>query len=512
MISHFSLRARLTFVAVAITLVALVAADFVVYTEFRSYLFGRVDTTLENAHPALEDVADEANGSMPGHGPSAPKDDSYGDPGGGPGFDSGFCQLGSSVAPGMFVEVRTPKGRVVTGDDGREYCKAFEIGEQELSQPEIPTKITGLHPSSENRAELVSYFSVPAQSGNGPSYRVRDSTLDNGDYLVIADPVGDVANSIGRLVRLEILVTAVAFLSALVISLVLIRLGLRPLRDVERTADAITGGDLVHRVPNPNPNTEVGHVAAALNVMLDRIEVAFEDLKSSEARLRRFVSDASHELRTPIAAVSAYAELYRRGASAESEDLAGVLSGIERESERMARLVEDLLTLARLDEHASLAHEPVELVGLAHEAIETARTVGPEWPVDLEASGPVEISGDRDALRRVIDNLLSNLRSHTPPQTHATLTVCHQEGEAIVELADEGPGISEADARTIFERFVRVDPSRTRTTGGAGLGLAIVSSVARAHGGRTEAAPRPGGGAIFRVIFPSIDSELSGRA
>lgn len=508
MISRFSLRARLTFVAVAITLVALVAADFVVYTEFRSYLFGRLDATLESAHPALESVADEANGAMPGEVPGPPNGKGRSAADGGNGFAS-FCQLGASVAPGMFVEVRTAKGRIVSGDDGREYCPAFEIGEK-LSQPSIPTAISGFRPSSENRAELVTYFSVPSRSGTGPSYRVRVSILSNGDYLVIADPEGDVANAIHRLVGLEVLVTGVAFVSALVLSLVLIRRALRPLRDVERTADAITGGDLIHRVPNPNPKTEVGHVATALNVMLDRIESAFEDLKASEARLRRFVSDASHELRTPIAAVSAYAELFRRGAVAEESDLVRVLSGIERESERMQRLVEDLLTLARFDEHASMAHEPVELVGLAHEAIEIARTLGPDWPVELQAGGPVEVFGDRDALRRVVDNLLSNLRSHTPKGTRATLSVRREGSDAVLELADEGPGISEADAGTIFERFVRVDPSRARATGGAGLGLAIVSTVARAHAGRAEAAPRPGGGAIFRVILPALDDEKGG--
>ncbi|MGA8296818.1 MAG: HAMP domain-containing sensor histidine kinase [Acidimicrobiales bacterium] len=508
MIARFSLRARLTFVAVAVTLAALVAADFVVYTEFRSYLFSRVDSTLENAHPGLESVANQLNGSTTGSGRGANGVQSdEGTQPNEPGIDSMFCQIGATSAPGMFIEVRTSRGQVVSGDDGREVCKAFEIGEQ-LSQPKIPTKITGFHTTPDNRSELVTYFSASSQSGGGESYRVRVSLLKNGDYLVIADPVGDVANSIHRLILLEVLVTSVAFLSALIISLGLIRIGLHPLRDVERTADAITGGDLVHRVPNPNPRTEVGHVATALNVMLDRIQDTFEDLKASEARLRRFVSDASHELRTPIAAVSAYAELYRRGAAAEQADLARVLSGIERESQRMARLVEDLLTLARLDEHVSIAHEPVELVGLAHEAIETAGTVGPGWPVDLQAGEVVEVFGDHDALRRVIDNLLSNVRSHTPEGTHATLSVRREGDEAIIELADEGPGISDEDARTIFERFVRVDPSRARTTGGAGLGLAIVASVARAHGGRAEAKPREHGGAIFRVLLPIFeDSE-----
>jgi two-component system OmpR family sensor kinase len=281
------------------------------------------------------------------------------------------------------------------------------------------------------------------------------------------------------------------------------------LRDVVRTAEAISEGDLMHRVPNANTRTEVGHVATALNVMLGRIQRSFGDLQASENRLRRFVSDASHELRTPIAAVSAYAQLFKRGAAAHPEDLGRVMDGIERETARMGHLVEDLLLLARLDEHDPSALEPVELVGLAAEAVETGRTVGPDWPLTFVADDPVEVMGDRDALRQVVDNLLANVRAHTPSGTVTTVTVGRRGAEAFLEVADTGPGISEDQTGLVFERFYRADPSRSRQTGGAGLGLAIVATIVRAHGGRTEAVRAPGGGALFRVVFLALPSDAA---
>jgi two-component system OmpR family sensor kinase len=265
----------------------------------------------------------------------------------------------------------------------------------------------------------------------------------------------------------------------------------------------------MHRVPNANTSTEVGHVATALNVMLERIESAFGDLQSSENRLRQFVSDASHELRTPIAAVSAYAQLFTQGAAERAEDLPRLMQGIERETRRMARLVEDLLLLARFDEQHAVAAEPVELVGLAAEAVETARMVGPGWPVNFVATEPVEVLGDPSALRQVVDNLLANVRAHTPEGTQADVVVGRDGATAFVEIVDNGPGISEADAATIFERFFRADPSRSRETGGAGLGLAIVASITRAHGGRAFAKPRVGGGAAFRVELPALDPTVT---
>jgi two-component system OmpR family sensor kinase len=243
--------------------------------------------------------------------------------------------------------------------------------------------------------------------------------------------------------------------------------------------------------------------------MLSRIQQAFAqrdateaDLRATEERLRRFVADASHELRTPIAAVSAYAELFERGASSRPEDLARVLQGIRTETGRMGRLVEDLLLLARLDEGIPLSTGPVELVSLAADAVRTAATVGPEWPVTLVATNPVEITGDGARLRQVVDNFLANVRAHTPPGTPATVTVRTEGDMAVIEVADNGPGFTEEQAAKVFERFYRTDSSRSRAHGGAGLGLSIAASIASAHGGSVGAAPAPAGGAVFTARIP----------
>jgi two-component system, OmpR family, sensor kinase len=313
-------------------------------------------------------------------------------------------------------------------------------------------------------------------------------------------------------------VTAGALVLAMAGGWWLVRLGLRPLEDVERTADSIAAGNLDQRVPGADEPTEVGRLARALNVMLERIETAFSArvasenrLKESDRHLRQFVADASHELRTPIAAVSAYAQLFKRGAASRPDDLGRVMDGIERETGRMGHLVEDLLLLARLDEHTTAVREPVEVVGLAAEAVETARTVGPDWPVVFVADEPVEVMGDRDALRQVLDNLLANVRSHTPAGTATTVRVATVGADACIEVADDGPGLDEATSAMVFERFFRADPSRSRETGGAGLGLAIVASIVRAHGGQTEADTSPGGGALFRVVLPMLTADGDGE-
>jgi len=239
--------------------------------------------------------------------------------------------------------------------------------------------------------------------------------------------------------------------------------------------------------------------------LLERIQTAFGDLQTSESRLRRFVSDASHELRTPIAAVSAYAQLLQQGAASHKEDLDRVTDGIGRESGRMTHLVNDLLLLTRFDEHHLVEPEPVELVGLTAEAIETARTVAPNWPIGFVAGEPVEILADRVALRQVVDNLLSNVRAHTPLGTRTIVSIKRIEHHAFIEIADEGPGLTEEQTTMVFERFFRADPSRSRQTGGAGLGLAIVASIVQAHGGEVTASSPPGGGAVFCVSIPALE-------
>jgi two-component system, OmpR family, sensor kinase len=225
-------------------------------------------------------------------------------------------------------------------------------------------------------------------------------------------------------------------------------------------------------------------------------------LRENEQHLRQFVADASHELRTPIAAVSAYAELFERGGSQHSDDLPRIVSGIRAETARMDRLVSDLLTLARLDEGLPMETAPVELVALASEAVRTASAVGPEWPVRFWAARPIEVIGDKDRLRQVFDNLLANVRAHTPPGTTATVRVDQMGDQARVEVRDTGPGMPDEDARRVFERFYRADPARSRTRGGSGLGLSIVSAIVAAHGGTVSAASAPGEGLVVTVLIP----------
>ena len=283
------------------------------------------------------------------------------------------------------------------------------------------------------------------------------------------------------------------------------RVGLRPLGRIEQTAAAIAGGDLSQRVENDDPRTEVGRLGGALNTMLGQIEEAFDERTASEQRLRRFVADASHELRTPLAAVRAYAELFDRGARERPDDLERAMTGIQRESRRMGLLVDDLLLLARLDQGRPLERKPVELGASRADAVEAARTLDPGREIELDAPQPVEVEGDRERLRQVLDNLLANVRAHTPAGSAAAVRVLAEGEQAVIEVADTGPGLSEAQLEHAFERFYRGDASRSRDAGGAGLGLAITAAIAESHGGTAAVVNegRDGGsGLTVRVTIP----------
>jgi two-component system OmpR family sensor kinase len=236
--------------------------------------------------------------------------------------------------------------------------------------------------------------------------------------------------------------------------------------------------------------------------MLTQIEHAFAERAASEERLRRFVADASHELRTPLSAVQAYAELFERGARERPDDLARAMAGIERESQRMGGLVDDLLLLARLDQGRPLQSKTVDLTAIASEALEAARALEPERPLALEAPQPVLLEGDPERLRQVVDNLLANVRAHTAPGSPATIRVVRHTGRALVEVADSGSGLDDEQVAHVFERFYRGDSSRSRDGGGSGLGLAIVAAIAEAHGGEAGVRSVPGSGATFTVSLP----------
>jgi two-component system OmpR family sensor kinase len=459
-VSRLSLRARLVLGVLAVGLIGLVAADVATYTSLRSFLVERVDRQLDEE----------------GHGAGGP----------GGGFGSGF---GPNPGGNAFVQVRAPNGTTILHTSGVPHFP----GTAAPSPPKLPATITVAAPQN-GAPDSVRYFDAPTAKGGG-RYRVRASVGDGSQQvLVIATSLSDVDGTLHRLIWIELLVTAAVAAAIVLLGLWIVRIGLRPLAAIGRTADAIADGDLSQRVERADTRTEVGRLGLTLNTMLARIE-------ESDSRLRSFIADASHELRTPLAAVRAYAELFQRGADRRPEDLARAMDGIRRESERMSALVEDLLLLARLDEGRSLAREPVRLDELAGEAVEISRTVDPSHPFALEAT-PTTVLGDRTALRRLLDNLLGNVRSHTPPHTNATVRVHQLDGRAVLEIADEGPGMSEQQAERVFERFYRADPSRSRDSGGAGLGLAIVSAVTEEHGGALSLATGEGKGATFRVTLP----------
>jgi two-component system OmpR family sensor kinase len=481
--SRLSLRLRLLLAVGLVALLALSLADVTVYASLKSYLYRQLDSTIQLSQQSVAGAtAQPSAGGPPGSAQPSGED---------------FCAIGRESAPGMFLAVLTSSGRVVAGEE----CPAFTPGNKSYS-PELTEvlKALGGHPT--NVGGSSPYFTVASTTAGGPAFRVQATRVPGGNILLVADPLSDVSSTLDRLLLLEVSVTGAALALSVLVGLWLVRLGLRPLNDVVRTAEAITDGDLVHRVPNAGSRTEMGRVAEALNVMLGRIESGFAALQASEARLRRFVSDASHELRTPIAAVSAYAQLFKFGAAQDEKEMARVMAGIESETGRMARLVEDLLVLARFDEQRSPEPELVELVGLVLESVETARMMGSDWPITFTAGDVVEVMGDPVALRQVIDNLLKNVRAHTPPGTATFVRVKCVDGDAVIEVEDDGPGLSELDATLVFERFFRSDPSRSRDTGGAGLGLAIVATIVEGHGGRAEVERGDAGGARFRIILP----------
>jgi two-component system OmpR family sensor kinase len=456
--TRLSLRARLVLGVLALVAIGLLTADAVTYTSLRSFLLTRIDSTLQAEHQGAERA---------GEGDFGP---------GGTGTD--------------YVQIRSSNGSTIVNT----YPVTPFRGTTAPSPPKLPFTITVPAQPSGSSPDRVTYFTVSAETGGG-RYRVRASIdPDMTNMLIIATSLSGVDGTLHRLLLIELFVSLAVLAGIVVLGLWIVRLGLRPLAAIGRTADQIAGGDLSHRVERVEPHTEVGRLGLALNSMLDRIE-------ASDRRLRRFVADASHELRTPLAAVRAYAELFERGADKRPADLARAMSGISRESERMSELVEDLLLLARLDEGQPLEREPVDIAELAAEAVETARAVDPSRPIDLEVE-LARVLGDRARLRRVLDNLLGNVRLHTPAGTPAHVRVRRANGSVVIEVSDEGPGLPEGELDNVFRRFYRADASRSRDNGGVGLGLSIVAAIAQAHEGTVSARANPGGGATFSVVLP----------
>jgi two-component system, OmpR family, sensor kinase len=340
---------------------------------------------------------------------------------------------------------------------------------------------------------------------------LRLGTITDRYTAVAVIPMSRATEVAGRLLLVELVAMGLALLFAGLAAAWFIRRSMRPLQDVAETARAVAELPLEHgdvtipaRVPSPVPTTEVGQVGLAVNAMLDHVEASLQTRADTEDRLRRFVSDAGHELRTPLAAVRGYAELMRRGASADPEQSRHAAERIEAAGSRMGMLVEDLLLLASLDEQRPLAQDAVDLQALLHEAVAEAATAGPDhdWSID-GSDDPVVIVGDGVRLHQAVGNLLANARAHTPVGTSVTASVTEDGAWAHVEVRDDGPGFPVELLPRVTERFARGDASRSRATGGSGLGLSIVKAVTEAHGGTISVANRTDArGAVIRLSLP----------
>ncbi|WP_338106838.1 HAMP domain-containing sensor histidine kinase [Mobiluncus porci] len=389
-------------------------------------------------------------------------------------------------------------------------------------------------PSIATASSLVMPGTTVPSTKEGQNWRILSIMLTQNKEVAGAVTVGlSMAPQKNMLQAVTFTVTISTLIIALVGTLLtnyLVGRAFRPLHQIENVANKIAAGDLTRRIPPAPTTTEVGSLSNSLNVMLSHLEQAFSAVELSERKMRRFVSDASHELRTPTAAIRGYAELSRMG-GVGPERQAEVMARIESEATRMGNMVQDLLTLARLDEHRPMVFERTDITALARNSLSDQAVIDPDRPVallnleneELEDVFSVYAVVDSEKISQVIANLLSNVRQHTPPGTAIEIAVGYRmwpdetgrnlrvaeaskipayQRCAVIEVRDHGPGVDPENAEKVFERFFRADASRVRTTGGTGLGLAIVSGIVSAHNGTVAMLTTPGGGATVRIKVP----------
>jgi two-component system OmpR family sensor kinase len=394
------------------------------------------------------------------------------------------------------VDIRIPSGLASKPDPAPVLPRVLAV--QHIRTPQVfGTKHGPYAPESAS-------INVPALSSNGIHYRVHAVAVPGGT-LVTAISLDPTDETLASLTHVELFVSVGVMIALLLLALWVVRLGMRPLDDMTETAGAIAGGDLTRRIRRVDDRSEVGRLGSALNGMLSQIEAAFRERTSSEARLRRFVADASHELRTPLTSIRGYAELLRKGAFDTEDDRRRAAERIEGEASRMGLLVDDLLLLARLDQGRPLERTPVDLCRVVADAVEATQVSDGDRPVTVEMEGSVVVSGDAARLRQIVDNLLHNAVVHTPAGTPVHVSVVRAGAMAVVQVADDGPGLGSDQATRVFDRFYR--GSEARTGEGTGLGLSIVAALAAAHDGRASVDAAPGAGAVFRVEIPAAEPD-----
>jgi two-component system, OmpR family, sensor kinase len=482
------LRTRVLAGVLLITVVALVAFDIAAVAALRGYLLGQTDSRLQTVlrlyRPVSQRLPVKLRGQPPplasasaGAHPAAPAEVRQDWVIAGP-----RLKLSPPVLAQYYVGFVSVHGR-----------RGFVVGNPRLV-PQLPPGWPV--PAAGPRVQTV------RSVGGGTQLRLRVIPVPTAaGALVATTSLAAVNSTVGRLELILAIGSAVAgLLVAAGVSWVM-RRGLRPVETMAAQADRITAGDLTDRVSPHDPATEVGRLGAALNGMLTRIEAAVHEREASQELTRRFFADASHELRTPLASLRANAELYQQGALARRPQVDEAMRRIALEAQRMSRLVDDMLRLARLDQHPDQQQDQVDLTALVHGCAERAQIADPQRTWRAQIAAGLVATGDEELLRRAVDNLLANVRAHTPGGTVATITAAARNGSVTVEVSDNGPGVPADRLPHIFDRFYRAAAPAPRP--GSGLGLAIVTAIAAAHEGTAQAALNDPHGLRVTLVLPA---------
>ena len=484
-LQNWSLRNRLTAGVLALSAIGFIGAGLVVERSLHSYLIGQIDDQLisvvggTSQRLNLAGIVNDENVN--------PNDDENDDE-------------KRAIAPTPITPLnRIPTSTSVTLLD---QSGAFVGGiGGDLNANRITDFIGGWTP------EVVATFGDRpfTLQTPGPDFRVITQVLpSSAGTVVVAQSLADFDKTTNRTGRIFLLIGFLVLLLIAFAARQVIKISMKPLENVEATAEKIAAGDLSARLENFEPNTEVGRLSSSLNTMLGRIEESFNVRTESENKLRRFVADASHELRTPLTAIRGFAELHRQGAVPDGPETKELLGRIEKESIRMGTLVEDLLLLARLDQSRAIEFNPVDLVHVIEETVASASAAGSQHSITVEMPKDLYVLGDSGRIYQVMTNLLANARVHTPAGTAIHVLARAEDDGVYISVSDDGPGLSEDDQKRIFERFFRADPSRQRTSQeGSGLGLSIVDSVMQVHGGKVGVTSKPGQGTTFTLFFPT---------
>ena len=473
---RIQLRTRVLAGVVSIMVIALVAFDVAAVTALRGYLVNQTDAQLQSAVQLSQPL--EVDTILPGRPVTGPAKAGAVTPV--QRAQRAAARHIAVIGPHLYLPLALGQYFVLLAPS---HGTRLIVGGNPTLKPQLPAAYAAVHALVGSRRNGANW-TVTSVSGKVP-LRLRAVVAGHLGTLVVATSLRSVNKTVHQVELILIIGSAVA---ALIVGLGvawLVRRGLRPIETMAAQADRISAGDLTDRVGQPDTRTEVGRLGVALNGMLGRIEASVLERDASQELTRRFFADASHELRNPLASLRANAELYQQGALRDRASVDEAMNRIALEAQRMSRLVDDMLRLARLDQHPGQDDEHVDLTALVASCAERSQLADSARSWHTQIDPDLVTTGDEEMLRRAIDNLLANVRAHTPGTAAGTITAARQDGTVTVEVSDDGPGVPPEQLPRIFDRFYRASAPAARP--GSGLGLAIVTAIAAAHHGTAEA-------------------------